>query len=251
MARSKVLGCAAVLVLGMVTAGSAAEGVAIGVTADLFSKYIWRGQNVVDDWVLQPSAGVGYQGLTGSVWGNMDLRSDGVDDGEFSEVDYVLDYTHTFPGQEKFGYSLGVIYYDFPNTPWDATAEVYGALTAAVALSPALRWYYDFDEADGSYLQFAVGHTVEKITQWREDGYCDLQFGASVAYGTDNYNDFYFGVDDAALNDLTLSVSLPICMDKLTIKPSVSFSTMIGDDIREATGKSDNLWGGISAALSF
>jgi hypothetical protein len=251
MARAKVLWCATAMVLGMAAAGSAEDDVSIGVTADFFSKYIWRGQNVVDDWVFQPSASVGYKGLTGSVWGNMDLHGDWVDDGEFSEVDYVLDYTGTFPGQQKLGYSLGVIYYDFPNTPWDATTEVYGALTAAMALSPALRWYYDMDEADGSYIQLAVGHTIEKVTQWREDCYCDVQLGASVAYATDNYNDFYFGVGDAALNDLTLSIALPICVDKLTIKPSINYSMMIDDDIRAATGKSDNLWGGISAALSF
>lgn len=251
MWRSRVLGTVAAMVLSTVPAAMAEDDVTFGVAADSFSKYIWRGQNVVDDWVVQPSASVGYKGFTGSIWGSVDVTGDLVDDWEFSEIDYAIDYSSTFPGQETFGYSVGLIYYDFPNTSWEATSEVYGGLTAAWPLSPAVKWYYDFDEAEGSYVQFSIGHTIEKIRQWREDCYCDLQVGASVGYATDNYNNFYFGVDDGAFNDLTLSAGLPFCIGSLTIKPSIAYSVMIDDDIREATGKSDNLWGGVGFAYSF
>jgi hypothetical protein len=241
----------AATVLGTVPAAMAEEDVTFGVAADFFSKYVWRGQNVVDDWVLQPSASLGYKGFTASIWGNVDMTGDLVDDWEFSEVDYAIDYSNTFPGQETLGYSVGLIYYDFPNTGWDATGEVYAGLSAELPLSPAVKWFYDFDEADGSYIQFSLGHTIEKIRQWREDCYCDLQFGASVAYATDNYNDFYFGVDDGAFNDVTLSAGLPFCIGSLTIKPSIAYSVMIDNDIREATGESDNFWGGVGLAYSF
>ena len=117
MARLKVLWCAvAAMVLGTVPAVTAEDDVTFGVAADFFSKYIWRGQNVVDDWVIQPSASIGYKGLTGSIWGNVDMTGDLVDDWEVSEIDYAIDYSNTFPGQETFGYSVGLIYYDFPNT---------------------------------------------------------------------------------------------------------------------------------------
>jgi hypothetical protein len=227
------------------------DGVSVGVAADLFSKYVWRGQNLVDDWVLQPGASVGYKGFTGSVWGDMDLTGETVDDGEFNEIDYAIDYSNTLPGLDILGYSVGMIYYDFPNTDFDATSEVYGGLTADVPLSPTIRAYYDFDEIDGAYVQLSAGHTIEKITQWREDCYCDAALGASLGYGSSGYNDGYFGVDDAALNDLTLSAGLPICLGPLTIRPSVAYSTMLDDDIRTATAKSDNFWGGISASFSW
>jgi hypothetical protein len=239
------------VMLGSAPVTMAGDDVTASVGADLFSKYIWRGQNVVDDWVLQPSASVGYKGLTGSIWGNVDLTGDFVDDWEFSEVDYTVDYSNKFPGQETLGYSVGLIYYDFPNTPWEATSEVYGGLTAGLFLSPAVKWFYDFDEADGSYILFSVGHTIEKIKEWREDCYCNAQVGASLGYATDNYNEFYFGVDDGAINDLTLTAGLPISVGKLTIKPSIGYSIMIDDDIRASTGKSDNFWGGIGASYSF
>ena len=251
MLRNKGLWCVAVVLLCSASAAVAEDEVSVGVAADLFSKYIWRGQNVVDDWVLQPSASVGYKGFTGSIWGNVDWTGELVDEWELSEVDYAIDYSNSFPGQETFGYSLGAIYYDFPNTGWNATSEVYAGLTADAPLSPAVKWFYDFDEADGSYIQFSVGHTIEKIVSWTEREYCGLTLGASLGYATDNYNESYFGVDDEAINDLTVTAGVPFCFGSLTIKPSVGYSVMIDDDIREATDKSDNFWGGVGASYSF
>ncbi|MBP7049837.1 MAG: hypothetical protein KBE65_02375 [Phycisphaerae bacterium] len=251
MLRSRCLWCVAAMMVGTVSVAVADDGPTLGVTADLFSKYIWRGQNVIDDWVLQPGVSAGYKGFTGSIWGNVDLTGELVDDWEISEVDYAVDYSNTFPGQETFAYSVGAIYYDFPNTTWDATSEVYGGLSVDVPFSPAVKWFYDFDEADGSYIQFSIGHTIEKIASWTEHDFCGLSLGASVGYATDNYNDFYFGVDDGAINDLTLSAGVPFCFGSLTIKPSIGYSVMIDDDIRDATDKSDNLWCGVGAAYSF
>ena len=54
----------------------AGDKVSVGASADFFSKYVWRGQNLVDDWVLQPGASVGYKNLTASVWENLDLTDE-------------------------------------------------------------------------------------------------------------------------------------------------------------------------------
>jgi hypothetical protein len=258
MARSKVLWCVVAMVLGTVVLASAEEesstkddGVAVGATADVFSKYIWRGQNVVNDWVLQPGASVGYKGLTGSVWSNMDLRGELVDSGQLTEVDLTLDYSNKVPSLDVLNYSVGTIYYSFLNTHSHPTAEVYGGLGLDVPLSPAVRWFYDFDLIDGSYVQFSIGHTIEKIRKWGEDCHCDVQLGASVGYGSDGYNNGYFGVDEGGLNDLTLTAGIPLTFGKLTIKPSIGYSMMIDEDIRDATDKSDNFWGGVGAAYNF
>jgi len=250
MWRKKALWCVVAIVLWTVPAAMAEDDVSFGVAADFFSKYVWRGQNVVDDWVFQPSASVGYKGFTGSIWANADMTGEVVDDWEFNEIDYAVDYSNTIPGQEVFGFSVGWIYYDFPNTAFDATSEFYGGLSADVLLSPAIKWFYDYDEANGSYILFSLGHTIEKIASWGEEESCDLVLGASVAYATDGYNDFYFGVDDGAFNDLTLSAGLPFTFGSLTIKPSVAYSTMLDDDVR-GLDNSDNLWGGVGLSYSF
>ena len=125
MRGSKVRWCV-VASLGVAMVARAEEKqdrVNVNAGAGLFSKYVWRGQNRVDDWVLQPSISVGYRGLTGSIWANMDLHGDVVDKRDFTEVDCSVDYSNTFPGQDVFGYSFGLICYDFPNTRVPATRE--------------------------------------------------------------------------------------------------------------------------------
>ena len=253
MRGSKALWCVVALmsIASVARTEEKEDGFRVDVAADLFSKYVWRGQNIVDDWVLQPSISAGYKGLTGTIWGNMDLHGDLVDKRDFSEVDYSADYSSTFPGQDVFGYSVGVIYYDFVNMNVPATSEVYGGLSASVPWSPAVRAYYDFDEINGTYVQLSIGHTIEKISEWRSDCHCDLQAGASIGYGTKGYNAGYFGIDEGALNDLTFTAGVPICMGKWTIKPSLGWSMLIDEDIRTVTHDSDNLWGGIGAAYRF
>ena len=257
MAKRKVLWWMAIVLSTVSLAAAEKEdsaeedGVEVGVTADVFSKYMWRGQNIIDDWVLQPGASVGYKGLTASIWGNLDLAGDLVDEGELTEVDYTLDYTNTIPGLDILSYSVGTIYYSFFNLDWPDTTELYAGLGLDVPFAPAVRWFYDVDEVDGSYVQFSVGHTIEKLWSWRDDSYCGLQLGASVGYGTSGYNNGYFGVDEGALNDLTLSAGLPFCVGKLTIRPSLGYSTMLDDDVRAGTDESDNFWGGIGFAYDF
>lgn len=266
MARLKIVWSVAAILFVMGALASAGdeeatkkeEGVQVGVTGDFFTKYIWRGQNIADNWVFQPGASVGYAGLTGSVWNNMNLKKDErvngvpVGAGSLTETDLTLDYTNKIPGVEAIGYSVGAIYYSYLNIHLHPTAEGYGGLSFGVPLSPSVRWYYDFDQANGSYVQFSIGHTIEKLKQWRDKCYCDLQVGASLGMGTTNYNSYYFGVDQTALNDLTLTAGLPFTFGKLTIRPTLGYSTMVSKPIRAGNpSKNDNLWGGVSLAYNF
>ncbi len=263
MARQKVLWWVAII-LGAVTPAWAeeeespakGEGVEVGLTGDFFSKSMWRGQNIVDTWVFQPGVSVGYKGLTGSVWNNMNVKDEPVggvpvEAGNLTETDLSLDYSNNVPGVEKIGFSVGAIYYDYLNIHLHPTAEAYAGFNLDIPAAPTIRWFYDFDQADGSYVQFSVGHTIEKLQEWRDNCYCGLQVGASMGLGTTHYNRFYFGLDETALNDLTLTAGLPICFGKLTIKPSLGYSTMLNKDIRAATEKSDNFWGGVGLAYAF
>ena len=92
----------------------------VDISADYFGKYIWRGQNINDESVLQTNVSGSAYGFTGSIWANIDLTngSQSVPNnaGEFSEIDYTLDYSASIPGAKKLGVSVGVIHYLFPNT---------------------------------------------------------------------------------------------------------------------------------------
>jgi hypothetical protein len=230
--------------------------VKFGISADYFTKYIWRGQNVDNKSVFQPAISVSAYGFTGSVWGNMDMTNKSHtapdDAGEFSEFDWTLDYSGTIPGNNWLGFSIGTIYYRFPNTALKPTDEVYGGLSLPkVPLAPYFKWYRDVDEIRGSYFQFGIGHTVEKVMKWSDNFYCDLALGASIGWGNSAYDKGYFGVNGGVANDFTLTVGLPVTINSWTVKPSFNYSTMLNDSIRRATAKSDNAWFGVGISRTF
>ena len=94
----------------------AEDKINFGLAADYYSKYIWRGQNVNDESVFQPSISLSKWGFTGSIWGNLDLTNENDNSGEFSEFDYTLDYSGEMPDVNWLNFSVGTVHYRFPNT---------------------------------------------------------------------------------------------------------------------------------------
>ena len=238
------------------TAAAEDKVVTVGVSADYFSKYIRRGQNVDNSSVLQPTISASAYGFTGSIWGNIDLtnRSKVAPDNawEFSEYDLTLDYTNTIPGIDWLSGSVGTIYYQFPNQVYDPTTEIYGGLSLPkVPLTPSFKWYRDVQAIKGSYFQYSIGQTFDKIYSFSETCTCSLVLGASYGWANAAYDRGYFGVNSGQSNDLTLSAGLPVAVGSWTIKPSLNYSTMLGNSIKDATPKSDNFWTGVGISTSF
>lgn len=212
----------------------AEDDVSVGATADLFSKYIWRGQNLVDDWVLQSGANVSYKDLTASFWGNLDLTDENHNKGEFTEVDFALDYSGQVPGIDILGYSLGVIYYDFPvSDSGDDTWEIYWGLDLDVLANPSVTVYHDVDKADGTYVSFGVGHSYENIIELGPGVGLGVDLSASIGWGSGSYNKYYWDTDQVKMNDLILSTSFPFEVAGLTITPSLKYITLLSDDLRD------------------
>ena len=246
MRRSAIMGWVAVVLL---VAGTAAadDGLGVSVTSDFFSKYVWRGQNVTDDWVWQPGASISYKGLTGGFWGNLDLTDEEGESGEFIEYDYYVDYS----GQvnETVGFSVGGIYYYFPGS--DATTELYWGFSFDVPASPAITVYHDIDEIDGTYAALSVGHSFENPG--------DLPFGvdlgASLGWGDGSYNDGYWSTNtievDSELNDLTLTVGFPFEVGGLSVTPSLAYVALLGSDVRDVADDDSIFYAGVGLAYEF
>lgn len=147
--------------------------------------------------------------------------------------------------------SLGVIHYLFPNTDFSPTTEFYGGLSFAVPLSPKITWYRDVDVVDGSYFQITAGHSFEKIGKWNDDYYVGLSINGSLAFAGDGYNDSYFGVGDTKFNDFTLGIGVPFNLKHVTITPSFNVSTMLDEEIGDATYERNNVWFGVNLSKSF
>ena len=132
----------------------------VGIDTTVSSKYIWRGINLVDDPVFQPSVTASYKGLILSIWGNMELTNSNDQLGEFTEIDYVAEYTWSW---NDLNLSVGVIHYQFPNIGPPTTTEVHGGLSFDILLAPSLTVYQDVDLADGTYAALSISHTFEKV----------------------------------------------------------------------------------------
>ncbi len=205
--------------------------------------------------MLQPAFSVWTHGFTASVWGNLDLTDKSQtapgNSGNFSEFDFTLDYSNTICGSDKAAYSLGIIYYRFPHTPYNPTVEAYGTVEIDVAATPSITWYYDLDEVEGSYVQAGLGHTIEKIVVLNERCYGGLAAGASIGWGSAGYNRGYFGLAKDNFNDFTVSVSLPFCIGDLTVELSINHSTILNNAIAAAVYRKDNTWLGIGLTTGY
>lgn len=221
------------------TSLNAEDQVSVGASADVLSKYVWRGQDLVDDWVLQPGAYISYKNFTASFWGNLDMTDENGYQGEFSEIDLTLDYTAQVPGIDLLSYSLGFINYEFPASGADDTWELYWGFGLDVPASPTVTVYHDVDEVDGTYVSFGVSHSIENLA---ESG-LGLDLGATLGWGSSNYNKVYWGPSKSELNDLVLSAALPFEIAGISVTPSVNYITLMGDKIRQPNAYGNNdMW---------
>ena len=258
---------AAVMVLSYVTSVAGAQEPELPLAAEeetpwsveldasFYSKYVFRGAVVSNNWVMQPSAALSYRDLTATVWGNLELTNGtlfpghGDSAGDFTEIDYILDYSWA---HDDLNFSVGVIVYAFPNTSLSTTTELYGAVGIDTLLSPTLTVYQDIDEADGTYANLSIGHTVEDILELGENVSVSADLAAAVGWGSGNHNAFYYGPDQSGLTDVLLSLGLPIQIgDHVTVTPSLAWSALIDNNIRAAMSDDSNFIGGISLTAAF
>jgi len=192
------------------------------------TQYIWRGQTLGSDPVVQPGASVSSHGFTFSVWGNYDTG----DPDRFTEWDYIFDYTFTMGDfREKLGgdeawkfldpisISNGYTYYTFPNLSggdYDSH-EYYVGVGYDVLLQPFVTFYYDFDSGDGAYWEFGGSHSFEVE-------------GIALDLGiTTGYNVGQWGYDSSFSNVLFSSeVGIPL-FKYFTISPNVNYSVALDE----------------------
>jgi hypothetical protein len=224
-------------------------------TADFYSKYVWRGQLLNDDLVFQPSISDYYKEFTANIWGNVDTTDYGGNNGEFTEYDLSLDYSNKFSEEGKIGYSVGVIHYHFPSFSETDTTEIYWGFNFDMPLNPAIKVYHSLGNYNGTYVNFGIGHTFEKIMEWGKDRYCDLQWGASIGWANGTYNKDYWGIDTAMLNDLAFTISLPVSLGNgWSVIPSLNYVILIDGRIRDFdtySTSSNYFFTGVSISKSF
>lgn len=225
----------------------------IEVTFDYVTQYVFRGQQLNPDPSFQPGANLGFGNFTAMFWaGSLKLTGPYGNEYEFAKVDLGLDYSEQFPGCESISYSVGFLYYDYPSSPVPDTVEIYGGLNFDAPLNPGFMVYLDVDEVKGPYIRFSLDHSFGEILQ-----ICNIpigmEIGVGLGWGSDSYNEYYWGVPQNSLSDLSLSASFPFEVCGWTIRPGVNFSTVVGKGLRDSNtyGDNDNFWEIISISKKF
>ena len=260
-----VLGC---MGIGILLSAQISEGqseVTVDAEVSIYSAYVWRGQVINDELVAQPSLTASKGGFSFNAWGNFDL-TDNIEttsstdtEGEFSEIDLTLSYALPLDGDVSV--EVGYIEYIFPKQGDSEqatvvedtdTREVYVSAGLDVPLAPTLSANWDVDEADGGlYLTLGLSHSVDLVEES-----LSAELGFSISYATEDYNEFYFGVNDDEWNDGNISLSTTYSANEsCSITGLIQYSWLIDSTIEraaKATYFDDNeLWGGITLAHAF
>ena len=249
--------------------GSSSSEVLTTAEIALVSSYVWRGQVLNNDFVIQPQLTASQYGVSINVWGNYDLGNNylGVS-GDFSEFDLSLAYTLPLDLNDV-SFDLGIIGYHYPANAGSAplpgksgsyggnrnsTTELFAAahwLTFKEYVIPSLTLFGDIDKADGVYVLFDV------VAPYQISDYLWIEGGVSAGWGNTSYNDYYWGGNqDKAFNDFNFygNCSYEI-IDNLSASLNLTMTVLNGGDIRDAAKvlyeDENKFWGGVNLAYDF
>ena len=236
-----------------------ATPVAASLDVPVLSAYVWRGQVLNDEAVVQPGLTVSKNGFALNAWSSYNAAGSYSGDNEkkFSEVDLTGSYTHSL-GPASVG--VGLIQYLFPNqtlstengdVAYPETSEAFATIgLPEIPLAPTLTVYRDLDTIEGVYAVLGVSQSFGLSEQ------VSAVASASVGAGDKDYNLGYFGEDKSALNDVNFGLALPIAVrDNLTIKPAASYvflpDSSISDAAKSVYGDDNQFVASVTASYTF
>jgi hypothetical protein len=221
---------------------SEGNGVTASANIGAFSKYIWRGYDLSDNIIVQPSLTLGYKDFSLNGWANVDTSPE---KGEaWNETDTTISY-ETGVGPVTVG--GGYIYYNLRDA--DDTKEVYLSVGYDTFLSPKLSVYKDIDASPGYYFNLGLSHS----TKINEDISLDLSGGLGYYI---SHNDAiidaatkkrYKGFQDGLI---TAGLTVPVSKS-ISISPSISYSFALSNKAKALLGDSGNAFGGVTLNYSF
>lgn len=227
----------------------AADGWAVDFDLTVNSKYVWRGMLLVDDMVLQPSVNVSKGGFTFNWWGNFEPTDENDHQKQFTEMDLTAEYAFSLG---DFTIPVGVIYYAFPNTEFNATTEIYAGVSYDWIITPSLTVYHDIQEAHGIYALLTADYSYELPTIAEKVGW-GIDLGVGIGYASSDYNASYYNVDSGGWTDwyATLAVPFSFMDGTIAVTPHVTYTALVDSDIKNTTEDDTNTYFGVSFTLSF
>jgi hypothetical protein len=228
------------------------EGASKDLSAEVASRYVWRGQLLNPGPVLQPSFVLTTHGFAFGAWASIDLthrRHDG-QGGTYpdrhvgcEEVDLSVGWSRAV-GRATWGATL--VNYSFPGIDLDQTTELQGTVAIDLPVSITVLAARDLRVVDGLYASLALAHEFEL----REN--VKLALGASLGWADRSYDGAVFSVEHASISDVGASVSLSRDFpDVLTLTGSLRWSDFPAGDVGDAVADSGQLVVALGVAHSF
>lgn len=230
---------------------------AVEVTAEtaFLSAYVWRGQVLNNDFVVQPQISVAKDAFSFNIWGNYDLSENkGGSNGQFSEIDLSLAYTLPVDVNEM-SFDVGLINYNFPASGDEATTELFASATVQSwkdYVIPSLTVFADIDQAEGLYVLFDI------VAPYQISDYLGVELGASAGWGSSTYNSHYWTSEPnqgEGFNDFNLyAVGSYQIADNLTASMNATYTTLEGGEIRAGAAgfeANNKVWFGVNVAYDF
>lgn len=250
----KYIAIAALTVLAGHTPAHAeeAEKPTAGLDIGGFSKYVWRGLELSQDsLVVQPSATIGYKGVSFNIWGNLDTANDSYDGSKYNETDLTLSYSKTLGIAKLTG---GYLYYALDGLT--DSQEAFASVSIGTILNPTIAVYREIAHLPAWYVSVGVSHSqelVDKIT---------LDVAASAGYYHSEDSDFAEannpGEKYQQLHNGLISVGFTIPFaDYFTVKPTIAYSFPLTDKAEEyiqsvsLSDESSFVYGGVTVSMAF
>ena len=246
MMKNIVLSVVCVLLGGMVMPVFAVD-VDVDIRADLkvASSYVWRGEVINDEAVIQPSLTFASADWGFNVWGTWDL-TDATNSSARTRMDFMLDYTIVSGKHMLRPGIVAYIFHDATYSASDDTFEVLMKYALDVTLLPSLTVNYDFGEIEGIYASLALGHSFELIKDKMDidlkmdigvanEDYAKAKFTYPKSSILDSSIEPTFTPEDTSLIDLTVRAEFPLVFGQTcTFIPGVEYMTLLDSDIKDA-----------------
>lgn len=233
------------LASALVLPGFASEGRMEGdLSLGYYSNYVWRGQTLSADWVVQPEVKLSYDGFGVGAWSNYDSDTE-----EINEARYTLNYARS---HEKMDYEAGYIYYRIDEH--DDTQEFYLAVAHDSLLKPHAAFYWDTQAGSGGFLQVGAGysHLLDRGIS------IDLAADISMVFENGNLGRDENGEEFTGFYNCDLSIGASIPIAKMwSVEALAAYTFALSDDaewaIEQASvdGESELAWWGLSLKMAF
>ncbi|MDR0676101.1 MAG: hypothetical protein LBF97_03560 [Elusimicrobiota bacterium] len=214
--------------------GFLGDKLSVDASFSYYSKYIFRGQILDKNPVLQQGLGFSFYDFSISAWNNQPVQITGTD-----ELDFTLGYGKTF--NEKINLGLGYTRYTYANDSSLGDNEfTFSAAYDAIVTPSFLFAYYKVDGSDANefqYYEFKLAYSQPIIE--------NLTANIDGIYG------LYAGDIEGSYVDFGISVDVNL-LENLTFSPNVRLLTGRTDKLEVATGEDEtDIYTGLSFGYSF